>query len=100
MQEQYAITKWAQVLGVSTSGYYDWLKERALRQKKDDKIRRKVIDLFKREGQGTYGAERICGCMRRDGLKASFAVVKCILRRAVATSAFASGHSALQVAGS
>ena len=79
MQEQYAKTKWAQILGVSTSGYYDWLNERALRQEKDDKISRKVIDLFNREGKGTYGAERICGCMRRDGLKASFDVVKRIM---------------------
>lgn len=75
----YAKTKWAHVLCVSTSGYYDWLNKHALHLEKDDKIRRKVIDLFKREGKGTYGAERNYGCMHRDGLKASFVVFKRIM---------------------
>jgi len=64
---------------VSTSGYYDWLKERDLRAERGQQIRATVIDLFQNEGQGTYGAERICGCMRRDGKKASYQVVKRIM---------------------
>jgi transposase InsO family protein len=67
--------------GVSTSGYYDWLKEREQRREKEDKMCKKVIELFHQEGKGTYGAERICGCMRRDGLRASFAVVKRIMEQ-------------------
>lgn len=64
---------------MSTSGYYDWLKERELRAERGQQIRATVIDLFQNEGQGTYGAERICGCMRRDGKKASYQVVKRIM---------------------
>lgn len=38
-----------------------------------------MIDLFEKEGKGTYGPDRICGCMRRDGNQASYAVVKRIM---------------------
>ena len=55
------------------------MKDRDRRQEKESIIRKKVIDLFHDEGQGTYGAERICGCMRRDGFSASYAVVKRIM---------------------
>lgn len=78
-QDQYAKAKWAETLGVSTSGYYDWLKDREQRQERDERVRRKIIELFHQEGEGTYGAERICGCMRRDGYKASYEVVKRIM---------------------
>lgn len=78
-QKQYAKAKWAKTLGVSTSGYYDWLKNRERRAEWDQQLRKTVINLFKDEGHGTYGAERICGCMRRDGHKASYQVVKRIM---------------------
>lgn len=55
------------------------MKERGQRQEKENIIREKIIDLFHNEGEGTYGAERICGCMRRDGFSASYAVVKRIM---------------------
>lgn len=78
-QERHAIAKWAITLGVSTSGYYDWLKDREHRAERDQQTRATVIDLFQNEGQGTYGTERICGCMRRDGKTASYQVVKRIM---------------------
>lgn len=78
-QEQHAKAKWAETLGVSTSGYYDWLKDRENRAARDQKIRQIVIDLFRLEGNGTYGADRICGCTRRDGHRASYPVVKRIM---------------------
>ena len=76
---QHAKAKWAETLGVSTSGYYDWLKDRENRAARDQKIRQIVIDLFRLEGNGTYGADRICGCARRDGHQASYPVVKRIM---------------------
>ena len=78
-QDQYAKAKWAETLGVSTSGYYDWLKDREQRQERDERVRRKIIELFHQEGEGTYGAALICGCMRRVGYKASYKVVKRIM---------------------
>ena len=69
-----------QILGVSTSGYYDWLKEREYRAERDQQTRTTGIDINQNEGKGTYGVERICGCMRREGKKASYQVVKRIIQ--------------------
>ena len=79
-QKQHATSKWAKELGVSTSGYYTWLKEREHRAQREGVIREKVKELFHQEGEGSYGAGRICGCMRRDGFKASNQVVKRIMQ--------------------
>jgi len=78
-QNEHATAKWANTLGVSTSGYYDWKKDRENRLARDQKTRQIVIDLFRGEGQGTYGTDRICGCMRRDGYQASYPVIKRIM---------------------
>lgn len=78
-QNQHATAKWARTLGVSTSGYYDWKRERERRAVRRQEKRRIVMDLFHNEGQGTYGAHRICGCMRRDGHPASYLAVKRIM---------------------
>jgi putative transposase len=78
-QERHATAKWARALDVSTSGYYGWLKDRENRAARDQEVRRIVKDLFHLEGKGVYGADRICGCMRRDGYQASFPVVKRIM---------------------
>ena len=67
--------KWARIIGVSTSGYYTWMQERESRQQKKDSLTQKVISIFE-SGNGTYGVERICGILRRDGQTASYQVVK------------------------
>ena len=61
-----AKAKWAEKLGVSTSGYYTWLHGCKCRRAADDARREKVIAVFN-EGQGVYGVDRICGILRRDG---------------------------------
>lgn len=78
-QQHHATAKWAKILGVSTSGYYDWKRDRDERAARDQAKRQVVIDLFRKEGKGVYGADRICGCMRRDGHQASYSVVKRIM---------------------
>jgi len=77
-ETKYAKAKWAEKLGVSTSGYYTWLHDRKQRQTADEARRRKVISVFQ-EGQGVYGADRICGILRRSGDSASYPVVKRIM---------------------
>jgi len=77
---KYAKTKWAEKLGVSTSGYYTWLNEREHRQEANETIRKKVISIFDESGK-TYGADRICGILRRDGQSASYPVVKRIMEQ-------------------
>lgn len=64
-ETQYAKSKWVKHLGVSTSGYYELKHAREERtqalQKRTDEIKR----IFE-SGQGHYGADRICGILRRD----------------------------------
>ena len=79
-ENQYAKKKWAAKLGVSTTGYYTWFKERKERQESDEALRSKVITAFN-EGDGTYGVDRICGILRRDGQSASYEVVKRIMEQ-------------------
>jgi hypothetical protein len=69
-ETHYAKAKWAEKLGVSASGYYTWRQEREERQKAQTALEDRVIALFE-EGEGTYGAARICGIFRRDGEPAS-----------------------------
>lgn len=77
-ESKYAKTKWAEKLGVSTSGFYTWLHERKQRREAAEILRKKVIDVFC-EGQGVYGVERICGILRSNGDSASYPVVKRIM---------------------
>ena len=63
---KYAKTKWAEKLGVSTSGFYTWLHNRKQRKAADDALCKKVVTVFEK-GQGVYGAGRICGILRRNG---------------------------------
>lgn len=78
-EETYAKSKWADILGVSSSGYYSWLKEHNTRVSRNDQLRPLIIQVFK-EGQGVYGAERICGILRTHGERASFPVVSRVMR--------------------
>lgn len=71
--------KWAELLGVSRSGYYSWLQEYELRKARLEAYEARVRQIFQ-EGQGHYGAERICGVIRQSGGHASFPVVKRIMR--------------------
>lgn len=77
-ETKYAKAKWAEELGVSTSGFYAWLHDRNRRKVSDGVLRKKVISVFE-EGQGVYGADRICGILRRNGDSASYPVVKRIM---------------------
>ena len=77
-QDKYAKAKWAEIMGVSTSGYYTWLHERESRQQKRKVLSQKVISIFE-SGKRTYGTDRICGILRRDGQSASYPVVKQIM---------------------
>lgn len=69
----------AESIGLSKSGYYTWLKERNKRAKRQERRSLEVIQMFE-EGQGHYGAERICGVIRSRGGKASFGCVKAIMK--------------------
>ena len=77
-QIEYPEVKWAVTLGVSRSGYYAWKNTREERIRQEEKYIELVKNIF-REGGGTYGANRICGIMRKRGYRSSFYKVRDIM---------------------
>ena len=75
---EHAVVKWASFLEVSTSGYYAWQQERESRQARDAAYAERVERVFEESG-GTYGADRVTGQLRKDGLRSSFKKVKRIM---------------------
>ncbi len=70
--------KWADLLGVSRSGYYSRVHEREQRSSRQAAYEAHVKEIFE-AGRGHYGAKRICGVIRQQGGHASFPVVKRIM---------------------
>lgn len=69
-EKKYTVAKWARFFKVSRSGYYSYVERRELR-KEEEKAQKKEIKRIFDESDGTYGPDRICGIMRRNGKKAS-----------------------------
>lgn len=66
------------MIGVSSSGYYSWKAAYSEREARHKALVEQVRRIYL-EGKGHYGAERICGVIRRGGGKASFGKVKAIM---------------------
>ncbi len=81
MEEEttHAKEKWARILGVSRSGYYAWKASKEGRIEAGTAYEARVLRAYA-EGEGHYGAERICGVIRSWGYPASFKVVQGIMR--------------------
>jgi Transposase and inactivated derivatives len=71
----YPVVKWAVFFEVSTSGYYAWRSTRVLREARRENQRAHIRRIFN-DSNGTYGADRICGQLRRDGCTAGYRRVK------------------------
>ena len=70
-QAEFRITTMARVLGVSTSGYYAWLRRpRSAREKSDAALVERMQVIHKRS-RGTYGAPRIQAELADQGFPAS-----------------------------
>ena len=69
------MAKWAEVLQISPSGFYDWRRGRKERLKRFKEYQDRVLKTFE-EGKGTYGVDRICGVIREHGFTASYDKVK------------------------
>jgi putative transposase len=63
---------------VSLSAYYGWLKKFPERQKERGFLADMIKRVFK-ASRGTYGAERICGVLRKAGKKCSFRKVRSMM---------------------
>ena len=70
-ETNYAKSKWAETLGLSTSGYYIRLHERDTRVERKDQLRPHVLRIVK-EGKRSYGAEKICALPGKEGQRSSF----------------------------
>jgi len=67
-QQEYPVAKMAEVLQVSRSGYYRWLREpRSHRQLTDEQLWIKIQFIYHRH-HGRYGSPRITKDLREDGV--------------------------------
>lgn len=66
-RETYFVTELCRVLGVSSSGYYAWLKGKVSQRKhKDTLLGNKIKSVFE-DSKGTYGSVRLHQALKRDG---------------------------------
>src|SRR5690554_2574288 len=68
------------MLGFSTSSYYDWLKIKEERDNKQKEYEAAITKIFTDSGK-TYGPDRVCGLLRRQGYTASYRRVSNIMKR-------------------
>ena len=67
------------MLEISMSGYRTYIHRKEVKNKAEQEYREKIKILFD-EGRGTYGVDRICGLLRKNGSKASYERVKDIMK--------------------
>ena len=71
---EYTVAKWAGFFQVSRSGYYAYVERREAREVEEEALKGEIKRIFN-ESDGTYGADRICGILRKSGRKASYGKV-------------------------
>ena len=69
--EECPAAKWAAFFGVSRSGYWAYRRRQPKRRQEQEALEREIKRLFDESG-GSYGPDRICGVLRRNGRKASY----------------------------
>ena len=68
-EKEFSIEKMARVLGVSRSGYYDFLKtEKSTRAKENERLKAKIKDIHEMS-RGVYGSPRIHAEIKKQGEK-------------------------------
>jgi hypothetical protein len=67
-QANYPIATMCRVLGVSTSGYYAWLKRQSSQRSREDAILTDQIRWIHLRSRGTYGSPRIHAELRDEGV--------------------------------
>jgi len=65
------VVRWVQFFQVSRSGYYDYIQRYEDREREKENYKNKITLIFN-ESNGTYGPDRICGILRKNGTKASY----------------------------
>ncbi len=81
-QANYPIATMCRVLGVSTSGYYAWLKRQSSQRSREDAILTDRIRWIHLRSRGTYGSPRIHAELRDEGVHVSRKRVARLMRAA------------------
>jgi len=77
---EFPVVKMAEVLKVSRSGYYDWLKGREGKRKKENRELKVEIARIHRENKEVYGSPRITGVLRNEGRTVSITRVARLMK--------------------
>lgn len=85
------MVKMCEVLDVSTSGYYAWLKRKESKRKQHHRILISWIVQIHAESDGTYGAERIQQGLLEKGIKCDVRVVSKLMKVAKISSKIKAG---------
>lgn len=68
---EFSLAAMCRVLGLSPSGYYDWLnRPPSERARRDDELRERIRNIWDDSG-GTYGRPRIHAALREEGVRVS-----------------------------
>lgn len=63
---EYPVAKWARMLEIERTGYYNWLRNHERLEKYEPHLKKKIKDVFK-ESRFTYGPDRIVKEFRKKG---------------------------------
>ena len=68
---EFPLLAMCRALGLSSSGYYDWLKRPpSNRERRDDELRDRIRSIWN-DSRGTYGRPRIHAALREEGVRVS-----------------------------
>lgn len=81
-QAEYPVATMCRVLGVSTSGYYAWLKREPSQRAKKDAALLERIRVSHKESRGTYGSPRIHEDLKAEGIRVGRKRVARIMKKA------------------
>ena len=81
-QAEFPLTAMCRVLGLSTSGYYDWLKRPPSERERSDEALQGRIEAVWRDSRETYGRPRIHAALRARGERVGQKRVARLMKRA------------------
>lgn len=81
-RHEFPIERMCRVLGVSTSGYYKWLRKGESLREQENRALTRRIEAVHRESHSVYGAPRITTALRNEGLQVSQPRVERLMKKA------------------
>lgn len=81
-RQSFPVKRLCRTLGVSTSGYYAWLKRPVSQREKDNQTLLEKIRQVYTQNRNTYGYPRIYAALRKQGIACGRNRVACLMRQA------------------